>query len=46
MREALLAAVDTATLIEANARPENAEFERIRTTQGMKAALAWRDGAH
>jgi enoyl-CoA hydratase len=44
MRAALLAAVDTATLIEANVRPENAEFERIRTTQGMKAALAWRDG--
>ncbi len=44
MRQALLAAVDTATLIEANVRPENAEFERIRKTEGMQAALAWRDG--
>ncbi len=43
MRQALLAAVDTATLIEANVRPENVEFERIRSTQGMQAALAWRD---
>ena len=44
MRQALLAAVDTATLIEANVRPENIEFERIRQFQGMKAAVAWRDG--
>jgi enoyl-CoA hydratase len=43
MRQALLAAIDTATLIEANIRPENAEFERIRKTEGMKAALQWRD---
>lgn len=43
MRQALLAAIDTATLIEANVRPENAEFERIRKTEGMKAALEWRD---
>jgi enoyl-CoA hydratase len=43
MRQALLAAIDTATLIEANVRPENVEFERIRSTEGMKAALAWRD---
>lgn len=43
MREALLAAVDTATLIEANVREENLEFERIRKTKGMKAALEWRD---
>jgi hypothetical protein len=43
MRQALLAAIDAATLIESNARPENAEFERLRTTQGMQAALAWRN---
>ena len=43
MRQALLAAIDIATLIEANVRPENAEFERIRKTEGMKAALEWRD---
>ena len=43
MRQALLAAIDTATLIEANVRPENAEFERLRKTEGMKAALEWRD---
>ena len=46
MRQALLAAVDAATLIESNVRPENAEFERLRTTQGMQAALAWRNGQH
>jgi enoyl-CoA hydratase len=43
MRQALLAAIDAATLIESNVRPENAEFERLRTTQGMQAALAWRN---
>lgn len=45
MKQALLAAIDTATLIEANARPENAEFEHIRKTQGMQAALGWRNSA-
>lgn len=44
MRQSLLAAVDTATLIEANVREENVEFERIRKAHGMKAALEWRDG--
>jgi enoyl-CoA hydratase len=44
MRQALLAAIDSATLIEANTRVENQEFERIRKTEGMKAALEWRDG--
>lgn len=43
MRRALLAAVDTATLIESSARVENQEFEHLRKTQGLKAALAWRD---
>ena len=43
MRQALLAGIDTATLIEANVRPENAEFERIHKAEGMKAALEWRD---
>ena len=43
MRQALLAAIDTASLIEANVRPENAKFEHIRKTEGMRAALEWRD---
>lgn len=44
MRQALLAALDTDVLIESTAGPERAEFNRIRREQGLKAALAWRDG--
>lgn len=43
MRQALLAALDTDTLIEAGGGPERAEFNRIRREDGLKAALAWRD---
>lgn len=43
MRQALLAALDTGVLIEAQAGPERSEFNRIRQEQGLKAALAWRD---
>ena len=43
MRQALLAAVHTATTIESTARVENKEFENIRQSRGMKAAVEWRD---
>lgn len=43
MRQALLAAVNTATTIESTARAENLAFEELRKSQGMKAALKWRD---
>ncbi|AFQ51111.1 enoyl-CoA hydratase/isomerase family protein [Burkholderia cepacia] len=46
MREALLSAVDTSILIESNLSPETAEFNRIANRDGMKAAVAWRDGRH
>lgn len=43
MRQALLGALDTDVLIEAQGGPERAEFNRIRREQGLKAALEWRD---
>ena len=43
MRQALLAALDVDTLIEAGAGPERAEFNLIRKEQGLKAAIEWRD---
>ena len=43
MRQALLASLDTSTMIEAGAGPERAEFNRIRREQGLKAAIDWRD---
>jgi enoyl-CoA hydratase len=43
MRQALLQALETDILIEAAGGPERAEFNRIRSAQGLKAALAWRD---
>lgn len=43
MRQALLAALDTDTLIEAGAGPERTEFNRIRKEKGLKAAIEWRD---
>jgi enoyl-CoA hydratase len=43
MRQALLAALDVDTLIEAGAGPERTEFNRIRKEQGLKAAIEWRD---
>jgi enoyl-CoA hydratase len=43
MRQALLAALDIDTLIEAGGGPERAEFNRIRKEQGLKAAIEWRD---
>lgn len=43
IRQALLGALDTDVLIEAQGGPERAEFNRIRREQGLKAALEWRD---
>lgn len=43
MRQALLAALDTSTLISSAAGPERAEFNRIAKEQGLNAALAWRN---
>ncbi len=43
MRNALLASVDSAILIEASMGPEREEFDRIRSTDGLKAAIAWRN---
>lgn len=43
MRQALLAALDIDTLIEAGAGPERTEFNRIRGEKGLQAALEWRD---
>ena len=44
MREALLEALEIDIQIEADEAPERLEFNRIRREQGLKAALAWRDG--
>jgi enoyl-CoA hydratase len=43
LQEALKAALDTALTIESDIGPERVEFNRIRSAQGLKAALAWRD---
>lgn len=43
MRQALLAALDIDTLIEAGGGPERDEFNRIRREKGLKAAIEWRD---
>ena len=44
LRAALASALETDIYIEAAGGPERAEFNRIRREQGLKAALAWRDG--
>lgn len=46
MRQALLAAVDAEVLIEASGGPEREEFNRIRSEQGLKAAIEWRDARY
>jgi enoyl-CoA hydratase len=43
LRESLNAGLDTAKLIEANMSPERIEFNRIRASEGLKAAIAWRN---
>lgn len=44
MREALGAALDVGCLIEAAVVPEREEFMSIARSDGLKAAIAWRDG--
>ena len=43
MRQALLGATDVAVLIESSCGPERAEFNRIRSDEGLKGAIAWRN---
>jgi len=44
MRDALREAVDMDVLITALKTPEGEEFKRIMKEDGLKAAVAWRDG--
>ncbi len=44
MSQALDAALDSACLIEAAVVPEREEFMKIVRRDGLKAAIAWRDG--
>lgn len=44
MRDALRASLDIDVILNATPSAEKAEFARIRKEQGLKAALAWRDG--
>ena len=44
MREALRASLDIDVILNATPSAEKTEFLRIRKEQGLKAALAWRDG--
>ena len=43
MRQALLGAVDAAIIIESSCGPERTEFNRIRSSEGLMAAIAWRN---
>ena len=45
MRAALAQALEADIFIEGAGGPKRAEFDRIRREQGLKAALAWRDGS-
>ena len=44
MSQALDAALDAGCLIEAAVVPEREEFMKIARQDGLKAAIAWRDG--
>ncbi len=44
LRDALASALELDIFIEASGGTERAEFDRLRREQGLKAALAWRDG--
>ncbi|HLW92206.1 MAG TPA: enoyl-CoA hydratase/isomerase family protein [Roseiarcus sp.] len=44
MKAALAQALETDIFIESAGGPRRGEFDRIRREQGLKAALAWRDG--
>lgn len=43
MQQAILSASETAAILESSISPEMAEFSRIRATEGLKAAITWRD---
>lgn len=43
MRESLLLGLDIDVLIETSGGEDRKEFNRIRSEEGLKAALAWRD---
>jgi enoyl-CoA hydratase len=45
MRAALAQALEADIFIEGAGGPRRTEFDRIRREQGLKAALAWRDGS-
>lgn len=44
LRTALAQALETDIFIEGAGGPKRAEFDRIRREQGLREALAWRDG--
>jgi len=46
LRAALLAAIDTAAVVEATGREDRAEFDRIRERDGLRAALDWRNARY
>lgn len=43
-RHALVESVALSAIIEGSRSPERAEFDRIRDTEGLPAAIAWREG--
>lgn len=46
VREAVEANLDLSAILNATDTPEGREFARIAAEQGLKAALAWRDGRY
>jgi hypothetical protein len=44
LREAFAANVDASSILNGADLPEQRDFDRIASEQGLKAALAWRDG--
>ncbi|HZU19825.1 MAG TPA: enoyl-CoA hydratase/isomerase family protein [Gaiellaceae bacterium] len=46
LRSAVLANLDLSAILNAADTPEQREFDRIVSTQGLKAALAWRDSRY
>ncbi len=42
-RRALVESVDLSAIIEGSRSPERVEFDRIRDTEGLPAAIAWRE---
>ena len=46
LREAVSANLDLSAILNSTETPEGREFARIADEQGLKAALAWRDGRY